>query len=88
MSEINYGVLNNNTNNTDNANKYKNKSCYMTLYSITHIIIAFFALFLSWKCNLRNGSLNFNLLHFLAALLFPQFYIIWAVAMKGGCGTM
>ena len=41
MSEINYGVLNNNTNNTDNANKYKNKSCYMTLYSITHIIIAF-----------------------------------------------
>jgi hypothetical protein len=52
-----------------------------SLYMVTHLIISFFAIYLSWKCN--NG---FKLMSFLAALLCPYLYIIWALATKGGCG--
>jgi hypothetical protein len=58
----------------------KNKQ-YKLIYTIMHIIISFFAIYLSWKCN--NG---FNILSFLAAILCPYLYIIWALATKGGCG--
>jgi hypothetical protein len=60
--------------------KYKNKSI-CSFYMITHIIISFFAIYLSWKCN--NG---FHPLAFLAALCCPYLYIIWALATNGGCG--
>ena len=53
-----------------------------SLYMVTHLIISFFAIYLSWRCN--NG---FNLLSFLVALLCPYLYIIWALATKGGCGV-
>ena len=58
-----------------------NKPHYISLYMVTHIIISFFAIYLSWKCN--NG---FNLLSFTVALFCPYLYIIWALATRGGCG--
>ena len=59
----------------------KPKPQFSSLYMVTHLIISFFAIYLSWRCN--NG---FNLVSFLAALLCPYLYIIWALATKGGCG--
>lgn len=66
--------------NTEEKKKYKNKSI-CSFYMITHIIISFFAIYLSWKCN--NG---FHPLAFLVALCCPYLYIIWALATNGGCG--
>jgi hypothetical protein len=70
--------------NEDSENKQKTKPQpqFSSLYMVTHMIISFFAIYLSWRCN--NG---FKLLPFLAALLCPYLYIIWALATKGGCGV-
>jgi len=63
-------------------NKQIEKESYLyDLYLITHLIISFFAIYLSWRCN--NG---FHILAFLAALCCPYLYIIWALATNGGCG--
>jgi hypothetical protein len=51
------------------------------IYMIFHIIMAFVAVFLSWKCN--NGK--FDVLSFLIALLFPYVYIIYILATRGTC---
>jgi len=56
---------------------------HLTLYSIFHVIIALFAIYLSWKCNQQH----FNLGAFVIALFCPYLYIIWALATRGGCGT-
>ena len=61
-------------------NKPKPQLC--SLYMVTHLIISFFAIYLSWRCN--NG---FNLSSFVVALLCPYLYIIWALATRGGCGV-
>jgi hypothetical protein len=58
------------------------KSHYSSLYCITHLILSFFALYLSWKC---SGG-KFDVLNFIAALCCPHLYIIWALATRGGCG--
>lgn len=76
-----------NTDEKSGKTENKKQPCYMMLYSITHMIIAIFALYLSFRCNQRNGVFSFNLLQFVFALFCPHFYIIWAVAMKGGCGV-
>ena len=60
-----------------------NKHNYCSCYVITHFIISFFAIYLSWKCN--NG---FNPLSFLAALCCPYLYIIFVLATRGGCGIL
>jgi hypothetical protein len=88
-----------NTQNTQNTNDQKdeltvideenliiinNKSQYAIFYFITHIIISFFAIYLSWRCNKYAG---FNLIAFICALFCPYLYIIWALAMYGGCGV-
>jgi len=65
----------------NNEQKKKNKSEYCNLYLISHLVISFFAIYLSWRCN--NG---FNLCSFSFALFCPYLYIIWALATKGGCG--
>ncbi len=65
----------------DDSNK-RPKPQYGSLYTITHLIISLFAIYLSWRCN--NG---FNLLQFVVALVCPYLYIIWALATKGGCGV-
>jgi hypothetical protein len=52
------------------------------LYFITHLILSFFAVYLSWRCS--NGI--FNIMHFSVAFLCPHLYIIWALATHGGCG--
>lgn len=62
--------------------KTKPKPLYANLYMITHLIISFFAIYLSWRCN--NG---FKLFPFLVALMCPYLYIIWALATRGGCGV-
>lgn len=59
-----------------------NKSSSTTMYMVTHLITSFFAIYLSWKCN--NG--NFNLYSFLLALFCPYLYIIYSLAINGGCG--
>ena len=51
------------------------------IYMIFHIIMAFVAVFLSWKC---NGG-KFDLLSFLIALFFPYIYIIYILATRGTC---
>jgi hypothetical protein len=59
------------------------KPTYGVLYVITHFIISFFAIYLSWRCNK-----GFNLLSFICALFCPYLYIIWALATQGGCGIL
>ena len=46
-----------------------------TLYSIFHLIVGFFALYLSFKCNQ-----GFNVGGFLVALFFPWIYILYKFA--------
>ena len=58
-----------------------NDSTGKYIYIIFHIIMAFVAIFLSWKCN--NGK--FDLLSFLIALFFPYIYIIYILATRGTC---
>lgn len=58
------------------------KPHYGMVYTIAHLIISLFAIYLSWRCN--NG---FNLLSFLVALFCPYLYIIYALATHGGCGA-
>ncbi len=58
------------------------KPQYSPLYFITHLILSFFALYLSWRC---SGS-KFDALQFIAAFCCPHLYIIWALAVHGGCG--
>jgi hypothetical protein len=67
-------------NNNNQKQNEKRSDCF-SLYYITHLIISFFAIYLSWRCN--NG---FDLLSFVVALFCPHLYIIWALATKGGCG--
>jgi len=52
------------------------------IYSIFHLILGFFALYLSWKCN-ENA---FNLLSVLFACCCPYFYIAYVLVTRGGCG--
>lgn len=52
-----------------------------SIYMISHVIISFFAIYLSWKC---NGG-KFNPGAFIIALLFPYLYILYALAVNGGC---
>ena len=71
----------------NNKKKLKNERdvispCYGSLYTITHLIVSFFAIYLSWKCN--KGQ--FSLTSFTMALLCPHLYIIYSLAMSGGCG--
>lgn len=54
------------------------------IYMIFHIIMAFVAVFLSWKC---NGG-KFDLLTFLIALFFPYVYIIYILATRGTCDRL
>ena len=54
------------------------------IYMIFHIIMAFVAVFLSWKC---NGG-KFDLLTFLIALFFPYIYIIFILATRGTCDRL
>jgi hypothetical protein len=58
------------------------RPCYGSLYTITHIIISFFAIYLTWRCN-KN---KFSPVAFILALLCPHFYIVYVLAVYGGCG--
>jgi hypothetical protein len=58
------------------------KPCYGSLYTVTHIIISFFAIYLTWKCN-KN---KFSPFAFIFAILCPHIYIIYVLAVYGGCG--
>ena len=69
-------------NNKDDNVYSVRKPDYSILYVITHLIISFFALYLSWKC---NGG--FDIISFLVAFFCPYLYIMYALAAKGGCGV-
>ena len=58
--------------------KYYQRS---VIYTIMHVIISLFAIYLSWKC---NGG--FSMISFICAVLCPHLYILWALATRGGCG--
>lgn len=86
-------LLVNNTK-SENDTNYEEPTCESTniiiasndttgksIYFIFHIIMAFVAVYLSWKCN--NG--NFDILSFLVALFFPYIYIIYILATRGTC---
>lgn len=64
------------------ADEVKISNNCSSLYMITHLILSFFAIYLSWKCS----NMEFSPLHFIAALCCPHIYIIWALAVHGGCG--
>lgn len=70
-------------NQDDELVEQKPKNQVSSLYLITHLILSFFAIYLSWRC----GDKKFNILHFIAALCCPHIYIIWALATHGGCGV-
>jgi len=72
------------TDNTENdvINVVPQKPQYSSLYFITHLILSFFAIYLSWKC----GGSKFDAMQFIAALCCPHLFIIWALAVHGGCG--
>ena len=83
----------NNSTNTQNSSQNKpieedniilinNKSNSGILYLITHMTISFFAVYLSWRCNK-----HFDIGSFICALFCPYLYIIWALAVHGGCGV-
>jgi len=75
-----------NDNDNDNTNiivSYRD-STGKYIYMIFHIIMAFVAVFLSWKC---NGG-KFDLLTFLIALFFPYIYIIFILATRGTCDKL
>jgi hypothetical protein len=51
------------------------------IYGIFHTLMAFVAVYLSYKCN--NNS--FNTGSFLLALFFPYMYIMYILATRGTC---
>ena len=53
------------------------------IFSIFHSIMIFIAVYLSFKC--REDQDKFNIIHFIIAILCPQFYIIYILATKGLC---
>ena len=75
MTEYLIHILKENFDSNNNKNKNKSNSLDI-LIAIIHIAIALFAIFLSFKRN--NG---FNILSFLAALLFPIIYCLYALAV-------
>ena len=58
-----------------------NCSIASTVYSISHMLMTFAAVYLSHRCN--NGK--FEPGPFLMALFFPYIYIIYSIATKGTC---
>ena len=62
----------------DNDIKKTPNTLTKTIYSIFHSIVAFFAIYLSFKC---NGGFSFG--GFLMAIFFPYIYIIYIYATTG-----
>lgn len=78
-----YSSVDDNQYDDSNTKMNNPKPCYSSLYLITHLVLSFFAIYLSWKC---NGG-KFSPLHFIIALCCPHLYIIWSLAVHGGCGV-
>jgi hypothetical protein len=59
------------------------KSPFRMLYTVFHLIVSVFAIYLSFKC-----KKSFDLLSFLAALFFPYIYILYKFINTDGqlCG--
>lgn len=75
MTEYLIHILKENFDSKNDKNQKKSNSLEILIVLI-HIAIALFAIFLSFKRN--NG---FNILSFLAALLFPIIYCLYALAV-------
>ena len=74
---------NNENENEINVKMVVNNKCVtdQTLYSIFHTLIAFVAVYLSFRCN----NNKFNSASFIFALLCPYIYIIYVLATQGTC---
>lgn len=59
------------------------REMYNYFYSVFHVILSIFALYLSFRCNKE-----FNVFHFVFALFCPLIYILFIVATKGSCGLI
>ena len=81
LDENNIDLNDSNYSESTNIIITSNDSTGKSIYFIFHIIMAFIAIYLSWKCN--NG--NFDILPFLIALFFPYIYIIYILATRGTC---
>lgn len=54
------------------------------IYYILHLLLGFFAIYLSFRCN----DYQFHLGEFLFACCCPHAYIIYKFAFYGGCGIL
>jgi hypothetical protein len=69
---------------SDPPAKPASSSVLSTLYTVFHLVVSIFAIYLSFQCN-KTG---FNLLSFLAALFFPYVYILYIFVTKDDfCGV-
>jgi hypothetical protein len=66
----------------DNKRRRRRQPNYGCSYGIFHLIISFFAIYLSWYCNRR-----FEPISFAVALFCPHLYIMYMLATRGGCGV-
>ena len=60
------------------------KEMYNYFYSVFHVILSVFAIYLSFRCN-KQG---FDVFHFVFALFCPLIYILFIVATRGSCGLI
>jgi hypothetical protein len=75
--------LKENNENERNVKFIVNNKCNtdQVLYSIFHTLMAFVAVYLSFRCN----NNKFNSASFIFALLCPYIYIIYILATQGTC---
>lgn len=59
------------------------REMYNYFYSVFHVILTIFALYLSFRCNKE-----INYFHIIVALFCPLIYILFMVATKGTCGFL
>jgi hypothetical protein len=83
ISEGKNNKFENVSNNDNNNMPYYHMGTGRYIYSVFHTVMAFIAIYLSFRCN--NG---FKWGSFLLALLFPYIYIIYILATQGTCGII
>ena len=64
-------------------NNYYCDDYYNPVSLTLYFIISCFAVYLSWKCNKQ-----FNFIQLLFALIVPEIYIIYQIAVSGMCGIL
>jgi hypothetical protein len=68
---------------TEHFNHYDYCDYYNPVSLTLYFIISCFAVYLSWRCNKQ-----FNFIQLLFALIVPEIYIIYQIAVSGMCGIL